>query len=223
MTGHFPARVEVVMAVTADKRPLGALGRMGVVAAMHLAVLLVLARSFGIVPGTKMPESIDLVPVADPTPIDPAPPLPDYKPDAHEVLLSAPEVPPVDSDQNDGGISVKFVPPEKLTGGQGTSDVIPQDLLEVRADPKHPLTQPPYPPSLIRAGKEGAVDLEIYVLSNGRVGDARLLRTSGFEDFDRSALQEARRNWRMLPASRGGETFAQWYRLRVVFKLQNAR
>ena len=67
------------------------------------------------------------------------------------------------------------------------------------------------------------MDLEIYVLPNGRVGDARVLRSSGFEDFDQSALQEARRNWRFLPATRDGQVFAQWYRLRVVFKLQNVR
>ena len=30
-------------------------------------------------------------------------------------------------------------------------------------------------------GNEGSVDIEIYVLPNGRVGDARILRSSGFE------------------------------------------
>ncbi len=70
-------------------------------------------------------------------------------------------------------------------------------------------------------GNQGSVDIEIYVLPNGRVGDARVLRSSGFERMDQSALEEARRRWRMLPATRDGEPFAQWHRLRVVFKLKN--
>jgi len=59
------------------------------------------------------------------------------------------------------------------------------------------------------------------VLPNGRVGDARVLKTSGFEDFDRAAIQEARRSWRLKPATRDGTPVAQWYSLRVVFKLTN--
>jgi protein TonB len=211
------------MAVTAERRPLGALGRMGVVAAMHVAVLVVLARSFGIIPATKGPPTIDLVPVAEPPRTDTPPPKPEFQPDRYEVTLPQPEPVPVEPDHAEGAMTAKLVPDGAQRGDTGSAEVIRKDVFDVRADPRHPLTQPPYPPSRIRGNDEGTVDLEIYVLPDGRVGDARLLRSSGFEDFDRSALQEARRNWRMLPASRGGETFAQWYRLRVVFKLQNAR
>jgi protein TonB len=210
------------MAVTAERRPLGALGRMGVVAAMHAVVLLVLARSFGIIPAAKGPDVIDMVPVADPLPVDQPPPKVDYQPERNTVLMEQPLFPPVESDPADGGITTKFVPPEQLPATGGSAVAVPKDVFDVRADPKHPLTQPPYPPARIRFNDEGAVELEIYVLPNGRVGDARVLKSSGFEDFDRSALEEARRSWRMLPATRDGEPFAQWYRLRVVFKLQNA-
>ena len=58
------------------------------------------------------------------------------------------------------------------------------------------------------------------MLPNGRVGDARIVRSSGFERST-VTLDEARRNWRLLPATRDGEPFAQWHRLRVVFKLKN--
>ena len=66
------------------------------------------------------------------------------------------------------------------------------------------------------------MDIEIYVLPNGRVGDARIVKSSGFERLDRSALDEASRNWRLMPATRDGVPFAQWYRLRVIFKLESA-
>ena len=99
--------------------------------------------------------------------------------------------------------------------------MIVPDIVSVRADPRHPLTQPMYPPTDQRLGNQGSVDIEIYVLPNGRVGDARVLRSSGFERLDQSALDEARRRWRMLPATRDGEPVAQWHSLRVVFKLKN--
>ena len=93
----------------------------------------------------------------------------------------------------------------------------PDTLVSARNDPRHALTQPPYPASYIRQGIEGNVDLEILVQPNGRIGDARIVRSSGYDLFDRAALDEARRNWRMLPATRNGEPYAQWYRLRVVY------
>jgi len=43
-----------------------------------------------------------------------------------------------------------------------------------KSDPRRPLTQPEYPPSSRRAGEAGTVVLEVYVLENGRVGDAKV-------------------------------------------------
>ena len=62
-----------------------------------------------------------------------------------------------------------------------------------------------------------AVNLRNF--ADGNVSDARIVRSSGYDDFDRATLREAR-SWRMLPAMRGEEPFAQWHRLRVVFKLK---
>jgi len=57
------------------------------------------------------------------------------------------------------------------------------------------------------------------VLPNGRVGDARIVRSTGYERLDKSALDEAKRNWRLVPATRDGQPVAQWYKVRVTFKL----
>jgi protein TonB len=105
--------------------------------------------------------------------------------------------------------------------GEGGSAVVIPAIVNVRADPRHPFSQPPYPPTDRREGNQGSVDVEIYVLANGRVGDARIVKSSGFERLDQVTLEEARRSWRMLPATRDGEPFAQWHRLRVVFKLKS--
>ena len=65
------------------------------------------------------------------------------------------------------------------------------------------------------------VGIEVLVNPNGRVGDARIFRSSGFSAFDRSTLEEAKRKWRFLPATRDGVPEAKWHRLQVVFRLKN--
>jgi len=209
--------------VKADQRPLGAAGRLGVVVAMHAALLFLLVRGMGVrIPVIEEPGDIETRVIDRPN-IDPVetplnPPHTDVP-----IWIPEPEHPPVEQDPP---IQDKIITDTRPTGDgkTGSGSAIPQpQIIGVQLDARHPLTQPPYPAARIRFNDEGAVDLEIYVLPNGRVGDARVFRSSGFEDFDRSALQEARRTWRFLPATRDGEAFAQWYRLRVVFKLQNAR
>ena len=88
-------------------------------------------------------------------------------------------------------------------------------------DPRSPLTQPPYPPAALRAGIEGSLALEVLVGPDGRVRDARVLRTSGSSILDQAAVDEARRHWKLRPATRDGVPFEQWYTLRVVFHLQS--
>ena len=208
---------------TADKR-FGALGRMGIVVAFHAALLVVLARGFGVMPSFVKPEPLVGSLIDDrPIPVDDAPPIGPPKFDDPQIWIPQPD--PLAPEQETPP------PPDTIggkpqTGGEtgGGGSAVPQPVIEsVRMDARYPLTQPPYPIARIRNGDEGVVDLEVYVLPNGRVGDTRVRKSSGFEDFDRAAMQEARRSWRMTPATRDGVPFAQWYPLRVVFKLTNPR
>ncbi len=208
---------------TADRR-FGALGRMGVVVAFHAALLVFLARGFGVMPSFVKPDPLVGTLIDDrPIPTDDAPPI--DAPKLKDPPIWIPQPDPVAAEQE------TLPPPDAITG-ESTTDgetgqhgsAIPQPLIEsARLDARYPLTQPSYPMARIRNSDEGAVDLEVYVMPNGRVGDARVLKSSGFEDFDRAAMQEARRSWRMKPATRDGVPFAQWYSLRVVFKLTNPR
>ncbi|MES1263064.1 MAG: energy transducer TonB, partial [Peristeroidobacter soli] len=92
-------------------------------------------------------------------------------------------------------------------------------LVGVRPDPHHPLSKPQYSARMIREGNQGTIDVEVYVMPNGRVADARVVKSTGFAELDLAAIAEAKRNWRLLPATRDGVPYAQWYRLRVTFKL----
>ena len=203
---------------TATRHPLGALGRMGFVVGMHLALLLLLARGFGVIPTAVIPQTTaDFF--DDPAVPEPPPPPIDFKGRIDsEISIAPPQPIPLDLTDD----TVIDPPPGVIIGGDegiGGSGAVEPQIVRVRADPKHPLSQPPYPPTDRREGNQGSVDVEIYVMPDGRVGDARIVKSSGFERLDQVTLDEARRSWRMLPATRNGEPFAQWHRLRVVFKL----
>ena len=111
--------------------------------------------------------------------------------------------------------------PQGPVDGPGSSEPMPR-LTAVAMDPRHPLTQPPYPPGSIRDNEQGNADVEVYVLPNGRVGEARIVRSTGFERLDRAALEEARRYWRFTPATRDGTPVA-WEDLVRGYEYQKGR
>ena len=200
----------------------GMASRMTIVVAFHAALFVLLARGFGIVPAFRETPPLVGAVIDQPPPVErPLPPIagpqlsdPSISIERPDDLVLEPDPPPP--------IVIAERPP-RIEGGEGGSAVPRPFIQGVRMDARHPLSQPYYPPDVIRAGGQGSLELEIYVLPTGRVGDARILRTSGFDSLDRAAIQEAKRNWRLLPATRNGEPFAQWYSLRVVFKLEDQR
>lgn len=203
----------------ATRHPWGALGRMGIVAGMHVALVFVVAGALVIkkaeIPNVMLGSVID----EPETVIDPVrtidPPI--LEPKIHVPLPVNPEF-ETDMENPPDVIGAQVLPPDGVTDPRGSADPVPV-IESVRLDPHRPLTQPAYPPSELRAGNEGTADIEVYVLPNGRVGDARIVRGTGHERLDQAALQEARKNWRLMPATRDGVPFAQWHRLRVVFRL----
>jgi len=203
-------------ALAAQRRPLGALGRMGLVAAVHVAVLFAIMKSLGIGTPIEVPPPIEGKFIPEERPPEVVPRQPDEPVVRYEGVVIPNELPPLDFEAET--LSLPPVPDyiEQPPAGDNT----PQPVIEkARQDPRYPLTKPPYSARMIREGSQGAIDLEVYVLPNGRVGDARVIKSTGFEELDLAALAEAKRHWRLLPATRDGVAVAQWHRLRVTFKL----
>lgn len=50
-------------------------------------------------------------------------------------------------------------------------------------------TQPRYPPAKLRRGIQGGLMLRVPVEANGRISKVEVEKTSGYEDFDRSAIE----------------------------------
>lgn len=88
-----------------------------------------------------------------------------------------------------------------------------------RSDPKRPFTEPEYPPTSRRLGQEGTVVLLIYVLADGKVGDVKVHKSSGFPKLDEAAVKEAKRSWRFIPAREGNTPVADWGQFAVTFRL----
>ena len=204
-------------AVAAQRRPLGALGRMGLVAGLHVAVLFVIARSLGIGAPVEVPPPLVTEIYKETRPPDEPPrmPEPDVTTTQQSLVLPDPDYQQMVFEQD-----VITGPPPDAVFENDPPPATPQpQLVGVRQDPRHPLSKPQYSPRIIREGGQGTIEIEVYVLPNGRVGDARVAKSTGFAELDLAAIAEAKRNWRLLPATRNGEPIAQWHRLRVTFKL----
>jgi protein TonB len=110
---------------------------------------------------------------------------------------------------------------EPAQAGAGSAVPVPAPVIvDPQADPRYPFTEPEYPTADIRMGHEGTVWLSIEILPNGRVGQVRLDKSSGFVRLDESAMREARR-WRMKPGMQDGIATAMWKRVPITFQLKD--
>eukprot|EP01012_Entosiphon_sulcatum_P042341 TRINITY_DN56333_c0_g1_i1.p1 TRINITY_DN56333_c0_g1~~TRINITY_DN56333_c0_g1_i1.p1 ORF type:complete len:209 (+),score=49.91 TRINITY_DN56333_c0_g1_i1:164-790(+) len=89
-----------------------------------------------------------------------------------------------------------------------------------RSNPRRPVTQPEYPPTSKRLGEAGTVIMLLTVNEEGRVTDAKIDTSSGFERLDDAAMKEALKAWRLLPGTVNGKPVAMQYKFKVVFKIE---
>lgn len=79
--------------------------------------------------------------------------------------------------------------------------------------------KPLYPQEARKKGYEGEVLLRVEVLSNGRVGEIEVRRSSGHEVLDRSAVA-AVKQWKFVPAKKGETQVPVWVNIPVTFQLR---
>jgi protein TonB len=112
------------------------------------------------------------------------------------------------------------LPPPGGGGGVQTGNGDPI-VLAARSDPRHPLTQPAYPLTSRKLGEQGSVQLLVFVLPNGRVSEAQVANSSGFERLDEAAVREALRAWRFLSNTVDGVAVGGWCRIGITFRLKD--
>jgi len=81
------------------------------------------------------------------------------------------------------------------------------------------ITQPEYPPASRRAGEAGTVTLQVFVKEDGRAGEVKIARSSGFDKLDEAAVKEVQRSWRFVPGKEDGKPVAMWHTFAVTFRL----
>lgn len=79
--------------------------------------------------------------------------------------------------------------------------------------------KPLYPQEARKKGDEGEVLLRVEVLSNGRVGEIEVRRSSGHEVLDRSAIT-AVKQWRFVPAKKDENPIPVWVNIPIAFQLR---
>jgi protein TonB len=91
-------------------------------------------------------------------------------------------------------------------------------LVEAKADylnnPK-----PSYPRLSKRMGEQGEVRVKVHVGINGEVLSVEMIRTSGFERLDESALSSVK-HWKFSPAKHGNEVVSSWVEIPISFVLE---
>jgi len=194
------------------------------VGGLHLAVLWALLNGLQIhnTPSQGPTDIIaDVIYKQIPPPEAPLPPQ--YQP--HEIKFTVQELPRVVvEEERPTAPTVIFdnLPPPRVEPQNLGGSADPQPVITAAAvDRSHPLTQPPYPMSSIHLGEAGALALDILVGADGRVRDAKVAKSSGYDRLDQAAVSEAKQHWHLRPAARNGVPFEQWLTLKVVFRLQD--
>lgn len=80
--------------------------------------------------------------------------------------------------------------------------------------------RPAYPERARRRGEQGRVLLRVDVTPDGVPSAVTVAQSSGYSSLD-AAAREAVRQWRFVPATRGGRPVAAVALLPILFRLAN--
>lgn len=196
-----------------------------VVLLLHVAAVATLLRAGPLRPIEipAIPLSVSLLPSIDKRAPAPEPPSPVRRADAK--LLVAPVVPALEpeaivlasaprAERVAAAVPAIAVPapsPPPALEAPVVAPAFDADYLENPA--------PAYPPLSRRLGEEGRVLLRVWVSVQGRAERVALVRSSGFERLDRSAMEAVAR-WRFAPARQGDRTVAAHVLVPVAFVLK---
>jgi periplasmic protein TonB len=70
--------------------------------------------------------------------------------------------------------------------------------------------------------QQGVVILRVRVATDGRILEAMVQTSSGYDSLDRAAVAQALRKWRFTPATENGAAVESWVRVPVRFELKRA-
>ncbi len=172
---------------------------------LHLGVIYFLSTALNI-NVVKMLDPFDVDILSETSTDEPPPPPPPSVEKPPPDYIPPPEI--------------SFAPSESsgsaITSVTNTQSVTPQ------SDKRRPNPRPDYPEASIRLNEEGSVILALYVTPQGTVSDAKVEKSSGFPRLDEAA-QRASLRYRFVPGKQGGQPAAMWHRIKITFRLCEAK
>jgi len=186
---------------------------------IHAGLLLALKNGLTthVIPEIIHETQAIIIETIKPSELEPKP----VEPEINKPLLQPPPLPePVIEPVEQALPDVIAVQPTPAPSQTASSDGGSTAITALQVDPRYPITRPEYPAASVRKAEEGTVQLLLYVLTSGRVADAKVTRSSGFPRLDEAAMREAKRSWRFVPATSGGQAVASWGTFAVTFTLQ---
>ena len=195
---------------------------LAIIVLLHLGFFYALTHGMSINPLKMLTP---LPPQLLPLPAQPQPlkqvkiPEPEIKQQQPDVTVIKPEI-PVEFEFTGEPPIIREAPTvggQEIPGPGSTMQPIPE-VVEPRIDARRGLSEPYFPPDVIRRGGEGTVLLSLYILADGRVGEVKLISSSGHTKLDDSAMREAKK-WRFIPGTSDGKPMAMWKQVPVTFRL----
>lgn len=129
------------------------------------------------------------------------------------------------SDQTEAaGDEVPSASPSESPSPSARASVEPDpdsaSMIERDATPLYRLNPAPeYPLIGRKRGYQGTVVLEVLVTREGRVGDLRMVASSGYSVLDQAALASVK-TWIFDPGMKAGKTVDMWVKVPVRFRLE---
>jgi TonB family protein len=178
---------------------------LGAVAAIHLAVLWMLAAAmhFQAAFPAQNPQELQINLLSPNLGGNgtPAPPLDWTFLDPEQVLVPEPQ----------------FTIESDLEAANAIAAVGITRKLAPRLDPRHVNAMPELPHTLGSYVMALSLELRVLILPDGSVGDAQIVRSTGQGEIDQIAIETIKDSWRYLPASINGKPIEAWTTIMVRF------
>ena len=93
---------------------------------------------------------------------------------------------------------------------------------EAKLDPKgrrNSLPQDEYPRNELRNCHQGEALVSFLILANGRIGDSRIEKSTGYSALEEWGIKYAKANWRFVPATKEGQPIDTWKAMKLSFRI----
>jgi periplasmic protein TonB len=209
------------MAYSEPQAPVTRIVGIAFVVLLHALLIyaLVTGLAYRAIEVVRAPIETKIIEEAKPPPPEalPPPPPPQLAPPPAafvpppEVHIETPPPPPPKS------TAITVVTPTKPVAPP------PPVAVPVRVTPRLDMQrsqQPEYPAASRRLGEQGTSVIEVLVGVDGRVLDAKLLQSSGYDRLDQAALAGVKANYRFVPGTVDGKPQPMWFTFKFTWKLQ---